>query len=185
MPRVTLVKKAQKDQGACRRCGTEIKTGDPYRWFANRIGRSSIRKNFCEKCVPRPSDLTTSDKLSQLYTAQEGLEDAIAAAGSVDDLACALREAAGEANEVAEAYRDSISNMPDSLQQGSQADEMEEKASSCEEWAQNLEQAADEIEAMEPDEVDSEEEDEQEAALEALLESARTRADDAAGELSI
>lgn len=161
MARTTYVKKAQKPQGKCYRggCGKAIKEGDSYYWFANRIGRSSIRKVFCSEHAPRPSEKTTSDKLSQIYAAQEALEDAVSSASSLEDLCSALREAAEQGNEVAEAYRESISNMPESLQSGSTADEMEEKASQCEEWAQTCEGAADEIEGMYDDSETPEDDD--------------------------
>jgi hypothetical protein len=152
MARIKTVAKAQKDQGKCRRCGAPILAGSKYYWFANRIGRSSIRKNFCAAHYPKASEVTTSDKLSQIYSAQEDLAVAIDAAGSLEDLSSALRDAAGIAQEVAEAYRESISNMPESFQNGSQAEEMEEKASQCEDWASALESAADEVEGMEPEE---------------------------------
>lgn len=157
MPRITHVKKAQKDQGNCRRCGKPIKTGDSYKWFANLIGRTSIRKNFCIACTPRPSDLTTSDKLAQLYSVQETLEEAIAVVGCAEMLADALREAEGEAREVSEAYRESISNMPENLQQSSQCDEMNEKADNIDSWADDLSSAADEIEGLDAEPSDEDE----------------------------
>ena len=58
MAKITQVAKAQKDQGKCRRCGVEIKAGEPYKWFANLVGRTSTRKVFCSKCQPRQSDMT-------------------------------------------------------------------------------------------------------------------------------
>lgn len=222
MARITHVQSAQKDQGRCRKCGSEIKAGDSYKWFANRIGRSSIKKKFCSRCPIRQSDMTTSDKLSTLYSAQETLEDAIPKAESLDDLAQALNEAASEARDVAEEYRDSVSNMPDSLQSSPQADEMNEKADNIESWADSLESAASEIEGM-SDESEPEEDEEcaacghsyaehkdkadaTEAAAEATepaseendnpvcdeferqedwLDDARSRAEDACGELSV
>jgi len=159
MARVTLVAKAQKDQGKCSKCGAEIKLGEPYKWFKNRIGRSSIRRVFCAGCSIRPSDMTTSSKLSDLYLCQETLEDAISEAATTEDLTAALNTAADSAREVAEAYRDSVQNMPENLQQSSTASEMEDKADNIESWADELSAAADEIEAdpWEPEDGSGEE----------------------------
>lgn len=159
MARITKVQKAQKDQGVCRRagCKVEIRTGDSYYWFANLIGRTSIRKIFCSSHFPRSSETTTSDKLSQAYAAQESLSDAIGSASCLDDITGALNEAAEQANDVAQQYRDSIDNMPENLQNGSQADEMNEKADNLEQWAQTLEDAAGEIEGMDSNEDDEDE----------------------------
>lgn len=158
MPRVTRVNKAQKKQGQCSKCGAKIKVGDSYVWWANRIGRSSIRKVRCGKkeCYPRASDLTTSDKLSQVYAAQEQLEDVIQKAGCISEIAEALRDCASTANDVAQEYRDSVDNMPENLQNGSQADEMNQKADDLESWAQDLESAADEVEDCEEEEEEGE-----------------------------
>jgi len=155
MARVTFVKKAQKNQGKCRRCSKSIEIGDSYYWFANRIGRSSQRKVFCGEHRPKQSEITTSGKLSTLYAAQENLEEAIAGASCNEDIASALRDAAEEARQVAEEYRDSIQNMPDNLQQSSVADEMEEKASNCEDWGSSLDSAADEIDGLTEEEPEA------------------------------
>jgi hypothetical protein len=156
MARVTFVTKARKDQGTCRRngCGKTILTGDSYYWFANLIGRSSQRKNFCAEHRPKPSEMTTSDKLSRLYGAQEELETALSKATTYEDIASALRDAANEAREVGEEYQESLSNMPEGLQQGQTGQDIEEKAQNCESWADELESAADEIESKDDDDID-------------------------------
>ena len=198
MARINHVAKARKDQGKCLRCGKEITAGDSYYWVELKTGpRSSLRKTFCDTHRPRPSDTTTSDKLSTLYSVQEALEDEVAGATTKEDVAAALRTAAESAREVAEEYRDSRSNMPESLQDGATGQEMEEKADSIDSWADSLESAADEAESVEADEPeekedgDSEEDSEEDAddseddKAESELQQAKDIAESAAGELEV
>lgn len=42
MARVTTVNKAQKDQGRCEKCSTEIKAGDGYKWIKPRSHRGAV-----------------------------------------------------------------------------------------------------------------------------------------------
>ncbi len=182
MARVTFVKKARVKQGACRVCGVEIKVGDSYHWWANRIGRSSIRGVTCVEHKPRRSMLTTSDKLSRAYAAEEELEASIANAESVEDIKEALEVAAGEAEEVAQEYRDAIESMPENFQQGDQAMEMEEKADQLEDWVQALRSAIDDVDALD---VEEEEGKSEEDMLAELMTNARDAADQACGEMPL
>lgn len=168
MPRVIYVKKAQKAKGkrVCARCHQPIKIGDDYYWFANRIGQGSVRKNFCSNHLPRPSDTTTSDKMSTLYSIQERMQDQLNT-GAADDeleafksnLASDLNSAAEEARDVAQEYEDNLSNMPEGLQNGPTGQDMQEKADSINEWADGLEAAASDVESYtwEPVPVEGEE----------------------------
>lgn len=181
MAKLNFVKKAQdsKEPRKCIRCGTKIKPGDSYWWFANRIGRSSIRKNYCAKHRPRPSDMTTSDKLSQLYSAQESVEDEQnnrtdkdGVPISFDDyksaMADALRSAADQARQVGGEYQESLDNMPEHLQESSG---ISERVEACIDWADALEAAADEVESFEyeaPDDLEDGEEPDMEAAYDGV-----------------
>lgn len=68
---------ARKDQGACRSCGAPIVAGDKYVWFKLYATRG-VR--YCHHdrpgCLPRPSQMTSSDHKSSLLAAQEALHDA-------------------------------------------------------------------------------------------------------------
>jgi hypothetical protein len=105
--------------------------------------------------------MTTSDKLSRLYAAQEFVEDALR--GEIplsewDDykaaVAEALNNAAQEAREVGEEYTSSRDNMPEGLQNAGTGEELEQKAQSCEDWADALESAASSVEGMDAPEPD-------------------------------
>lgn len=156
MARVTHVKKAQKGQGNCRRCGHVIIVGEPYYWLANRIGRSSQRKVFCDSHPPRPSDTTTSDKLSTLYAAQESFSDNFPYA-DVSDIASALRDVAQAACDTKDEYQNSFDNMPEKFQESSG---IQEKIDACESWESACNDAADEIEGEDAPEKEEEQSDE-------------------------
>ena len=173
MPKVTHVAKAMKDAGTCCKCRAAIKAGEPYKWFANLIGRTSIKKKFCANCRVRSSDLTTSDKLSRLYAAQESIEDILTG----DDFTAlkavapdALQCAANEAREVGQEYQESFDNMPDGLQQGDTGQRIEEMANNCESWADELESAINEVDGIE---VDEEAENGVEAAVQEVMDAAQ------------
>ena len=150
MARVTLVKKARKDQGSCK-CGTKIKTGDEYRWWQFRFGPRNVR---CMKpeCAPRGSDLTQSEFLSQLSNIEDSVSEALSDfnnGSQPGDLASALSTAADELRTLGEECQEKKDNMPEGLQEGDVGQLLEERASGCEEKADELESAASEIEQLE------------------------------------
>jgi hypothetical protein len=155
MPRINSVKKARKAQGKCGRCGKDIAVGDGYIWIKPRYGGKRVRCSD-PKCRFRSSDLTGSDKLSRVYSAQEEMEDFIADwdgdEGDVSALKDALEQAASDIREVGEEYQESADNIRDSFSESSTADECEEKAQELEGWADEIESAMDELADFEPDE---------------------------------
>ena len=88
--------------------------------------------------------MTSSDKLSRLYAAQEALQDLIAE--TPDQVLDALRDAMATAEEVAVDYESSLMNMPDSLQQGTTGQEIQEKIDACNSWASELDSAVSDLE---------------------------------------
>lgn len=157
MSRVNVVQKARKAQGACSRCGAKIKKGDPYKWTKPRYG---MRRVVCGQCQFKFSDLTSSDKLSQVYSAQEECEAAIqgwdGSDGTVDDLKDALTTAAGSIREVGEGYQESADNIHQNFSESSTADDCEEKASNLESWADEFESTADDLEEFDEEEAKKE-----------------------------
>lgn len=130
-----------------------IKKGDTYFWW--QLYKQPKRMS---KDRPRPSQLTGSAKLSAAYAAQEAAEDAVVGSASTEDLVEALRQAAEDARSVAEEYEESASSIRETFSESSTADECEEKAEALNDWADELEQACDEIESL--DRKDFEEGDE-------------------------
>lgn len=163
MARVTYVKKAQKSKRprSCYRCGTEIKVGDPYKWFALRIGRMSQRKNFCSNCSIRRSDQTTSSQLATLWDALDDAESAVDQAGDAEEITTAVQGAYDGVYEAAEMYRESASNIEDGFGHSTYvSDELNEKAD-------ELESFADDLQSWEPN-SDFDEEDAEATAREEL-----------------
>jgi len=151
MPRINTVSKARKDQGKCGHCGKELLKGTGYRWIQFRFGGK--RKRCLEPaCRFRASDLTQSDKLGRVYSAQETAEDALEGLeptdeSFADDVKAALEEAATEIREVSEEYQESCDNIREHIEESPTADECEEKAEELGSWA-------DELESYEADDFD-------------------------------
>lgn len=107
MPKVHFVKKARKDNPIAKR-------GEPYYWWKHAFGP----KQFSKK-RPRPSQLTQSSFLSQLYTLQESIED-----GAFDSFESIEMERDGliaELQNLLDECQNSFDNMPEQLQDTSEA----------------------------------------------------------------
>jgi chromosome segregation ATPase len=144
MPRVHFVKKALKDNDV-------VKKGEPYYWWKFRHGGKHLSKTH-----PRQSQLTQSDKLSRLYAAQEGVEDA-ALSGEftgtdVDNLRQAVDDAKSEVESVKEEYEESHSNMESAFPNGCPVmEEIQEKVDACEGIIDSLDSALSELDGLDSD----------------------------------
>jgi len=134
----------------CSRCGDTISPGEPYRWAKTRYGPKIIR---CMKpsCEIKASELTGSEKLSQLYAVQEGLQDLqIASFDTLQDLSAELETFSEQVTEVAEMYRESAQNIEDGFGHSTwQSEELESKADEVESWADEIHEFAAGIESIE------------------------------------
>lgn len=144
MARVHFVKKAGKSKfrRVCRICGHVIVEGESYYHWANRIGTYSSKGQTCGQHRPRPSHLTTSDKLATLYAAVESAEDSLDEIGSEEDVQGILETLAEAAREVGEMYGESADNIEQSFQNNPTAEECREKQESLDSWADDLEGAS-------------------------------------------
>ncbi len=143
-----LNKQKSREVRKCGKCGKEIAVGEEYIFFKPRYGGKRIRCTRPE-CRFRPSEMTSSDKLSQVYAVQENFDDISSSTSWVDidssglrDIASELSNAASEVQDVADGYNESAENIRNSFSASSVADECEEKANECEEWANALEEAS-------------------------------------------
>ncbi|KKL48590.1 hypothetical protein LCGC14_2324010 [marine sediment metagenome] len=149
--RITRVKKARKDQGSCGRCFEPLLKGYSYRWIKFRRGgkRKRCMKNACRF---RASDMTTSDKRSDFFSAQEQIEDEVTALQNslsefiperisecLEGIVSQIEESAMSIEEVAEGYDESAANMEEYFSGSSQIDEIVEKAEQCRSRAQEWE----------------------------------------------
>ena len=166
MPRVTQVNKARpaKSNRICQRCRHKICVGETFYWFSAFMGNAGIVKYFCAQHPPKPSETTSSDKLSQLYGAREALQEFVSVTlmqeSNAEHALEVLREAIDTAESVAGEYQESFDNMEANFSSGCPLmDELEEKIAHCEAWAEALEAAAHAVEYLEcpsPEEAASE-----------------------------
>ncbi len=153
MARIHKIDKSRVEH-KCSRCGVTIKKGEPYFYAEPRYGGRVIG---CILHRPRPSQLTSSDKLATLYGTQEALEDIINPDHDdreqietyLNDLDSQLETSAEEVRDVGEQYEESASNMEEYFTSGSsQIDEIREKSEACESWADDLEDAKSGVEDL-------------------------------------
>lgn len=130
MPRVQTVKKARKDYPEY-----GIKKGETYYWWKFNFGPTMKSKTY-----PKPSQLTQSPFLQQLYDIQDrvnGLEDP-------DDLESII----SDIESLKEECEENLSNMPEQLQENSDAGQtLQERIDALDEWIselQNIETPTDE-----------------------------------------
>lgn len=127
MPRVTFVKKARKDNPAC-------KKGESYYWWALMSGDRYGPKRY-SKTMPKPSQLTNSEFLGTMGD----IEEEIGSLAADDGLEDSVADIAGRIRELGEEQKGKFDNMPDSLQQGEIGQLLEERANKCSEIADELE----------------------------------------------
>ena len=144
--------KARKDgRWKCGRCGKGIGKGEPYYKAYPYYGPKDgiVRCTGCGH--PRPSEITSSDKLSRIYAVQEQLDDwtGEASVDGLEDLRAMIDEARSELEEVASEYNESADNMEEYFSGSSQVDEIREKADEVEGWAQQLDDVDTAIEEAE------------------------------------
>lgn len=114
MPRVHHVKKARKDNPA-------VKKGEEYFWWKFRYGGKQYSKTR-----PKASQLTQSNHLSQVYEIEEEIQDF--SPSSLEDFEFSLQDWSDRLEELAKEAEESISNMPEQLQDGSVGEMLQERA---------------------------------------------------------
>lgn len=161
--KIYSVKKGNREY-TCRTCGSIIKKGEPRTYITPRYGPV---RDFCKYHHPRPSDMTSSDKLVEIYQARESLEDLGLSASTLED----LQDILGDARECLESARDSAQDVQDQYQESHDnmgeyfpngapvMDEIQEKIEACEEWVGTLEEALSDLDELEG-EIESFEEEE-------------------------
>jgi len=163
--RITYVKRARKDQGRCGHCGGPLPAGSAYRWIKFRFG-GKRKRCMKHECRFRASDMTTSDKLADIYLAQEDCKDVIEQAekalsiiarseewadllrSELEALADQLEESGSNAEDVGERYEESASNLEEYFSGSSQIDEINEKADAAREYADQLGQQAEAVRSL-------------------------------------
>jgi hypothetical protein len=125
MPHVTHVKHARKDYPQA-----GIKKGDSYYWWAFRFGKPQM-----SLVAPTRQQLTQSSFLQELY----GIEDDISALTAGSHLEDELPEIISRIEDLSSQCQDSLSNMPEQLQESSSAGQMlQERSDNLDSWASDL-----------------------------------------------
>jgi hypothetical protein len=132
MARVTFVKSARKDNPVA-------KKGESYYWWKPMVGGRGGAKRYSKE-RPSRSQLTQSEFLSTLYDIEDG---SMSEAQSPED----FRGVAEALRELGQEQQDKYDNMPEGLQQGDTGQMLEERASGCDSWADEIDTAADELES--------------------------------------
>ena len=125
MARAVFVAKARKDNPVA-------KAGESYFWWKFRFGGKHYSKER-----PRPSQLTQSEFLGQLYSIQEEMQDA--KPEDMDDLRGLVEDWASQLRELGEEQEEKQGNMPDALQDSPTGELLQERAAGMEEMADELE----------------------------------------------
>lgn len=152
MARVHFVKKARKANKAA-----GVKKGESYYWWANRVGRSSIKRY--SKTPPRRCQTTNSEFYAAMYAAEDDLADIAGDARNEkaghEDVSAALREAANFVEEARDMCQEKYDNMENAFPSGCPTMELlQSRIDSCESIMQELESAADEVDSLEESDED-------------------------------
>lgn len=127
MPRVHFVKKARKDYPQY-----GIVRGSSYYHWSFRYGGRRMSKTY-----PKPSQLTQSEFLAQLYDLQE--EIAGAKPENVEELVDLRDDWCNRIRDLGSECDEKLNNMPEGLQQGDTGQLLQERIDAMENWACDLE----------------------------------------------
>lgn len=157
MPRLSTSTKSTRGKAiSCDACRKPIEVGQDYYFWQFRYSPKRTRHTACGR--PKPSELTQS-KLSAAYAAVESAEEQLPGCDEAADIAQVLRDCASEIDNVRQEYQDGLDNMPDGLRDAAENGQTGETMQSLEDFQQNLESAADDIEGEDaPEEADDGEE---------------------------
>lgn len=151
MPRVstkTKSKGGKAESYRCDSCPEPILPKQQYYEWSFRYG-GTHRQHV--SCGPVKQSQLTQSKMSGVYAAVEAAEAEIASAEDNDALAAALETCADSVDEVKDEYQESLDNMIS--QDGSIAQEVQEKIETLESFADELRNATfDEFDEEEPEE---------------------------------
>lgn len=144
--RIKHVAKSRKIVGVCEACGKVIGLGVAYKFIRPRYGAQRNRHEACPTW--KPSEMTSSDKLATLYGVQEDITAALANWSEVSELIEALSTGATLAEEARDGYQEAADADDKG---GAIAQTNQDKADAVDEWVNALNDAASEVEGMEPE----------------------------------
>lgn len=155
----TLKKQKARKEYTCSKRGEVIKKGDEYYRFW--LTRFLPLKILCLGCKPKPSEMTTSEFLSNLYAIDEDvqgwdIED-------MNDASSFIENIVEQLNNLRDETEEKLSNMPDQLQYSPNGELLQGRVDSVQEMA-------DEFEAIDTDIDESLSDEEKEDRKQEILE---------------
>jgi hypothetical protein len=143
MVKVNSVAKAQKDQGKCQKCGSEILKGEPYRWW--KPSRFTGKRVRCMKpsCAPAAWELESNEKRAGLLRAQMSVDDLVNAETCEAAQLC-IADALEEVRAVIESFQEAVDSWSGTgLENSQRYFDFESAIGELEDWVQ----AAESVEA--------------------------------------
>lgn len=124
MPKLNFVKKARKDNPV-------VSRGESYFWWKFAFGAKQY-----SAARPARYRLTQSEFYSTLWSIEDGFE----ASDIADELADQIETFASELEELRDAQEEKRENMPESLQESTTGELLQERYDQLDEWVSNIEQ---------------------------------------------
>lgn len=126
-----------------------IKEGESYYWW-----KFQHKSKQYSKFAPKPSQLTQSAYLSQIYTIQETLQELTPESTiSREDLESSIEDIISELTDLRDQTQESLDNMPESLQSGPTGELLQERVDSLDEAISSLEEITFDYEELGEDEI--------------------------------
>ncbi len=138
----TLKQQKSRKEYVCSRYHISIEKGIQYLRF--NLTRFSSVSILCMACRPRPSQMTSSETLSQVYGVVESIEDSI---GPVEDMIEALQRGIDELENTSDECQEKIDSIMEHFSSGNPASEiLEEYINEIDSFKDELEYCKDELE---------------------------------------
>lgn len=171
MARAHFVKAAAKDNAV-------VKKGESYWWWAFRFGGKHLSKE-----QPKPSQLTQSAYTSGVLALGEMIDDY--PLNEAGDLEMLRDDVDTQLDEIKSTVEDSLSNMPEGLQQGETGSMMQERIDACDSAQSDVQSLDTEFTSELVDSDDPPTEDELAEELQTWLDDKRNELSEALGNCSI
>jgi hypothetical protein len=146
MPRINRVKKCQKDQGECSKCHLPLPVGSPYIFWKFRYG-GKVKRCTSPGCYPKPSELTQSEFLTLVYSAEETLS-AFTDKYDAEAVVQALEDAYSNVEEARDLRHEAADNIEQYFEGSEKAEELREQGDEAEQWLDEIERAKDDAEEV-------------------------------------
>jgi hypothetical protein len=155
---VTEVRAAKKDQGKCGKCGQALPAGSSYRWWKGRFGPKHVR---CVGCKVEDWERETNPLRAEHMQADEtlGLVERDVDVADPSGAAVHLRDAISATESIVDTLTERLDGWSGTgLENSEQYSATETTRDELQQWIDDAESAADELEGMEqPDSADDEE----------------------------